>query len=192
MCIFGIFEGSFRFTVSSNLKAVSMFLYLVADVLDPPASILTILMRLSRLSVSFWELLYSDNFHYLRGSFRIFLYYLIRYTPSCSWWHWCSVPSWLNPAGSSDIALCQLCDSVCCFLLLLRSLFDGYRARKSIFDLLLLRGIYTSYLSESVWCTGYDDSREQRFCRTVRLTICLSYFSILNSVSIASRAFVSL
>ena len=99
MCIFGIFEGSFRFTVSSNLKAVSMFLYLVADVLDPPASILTILMRLSRLSVSFWELLYSDYFHYLRGSFRTFLYYLIRYTPSCSWWHWCSVPSWLISAG---------------------------------------------------------------------------------------------
>ena len=100
MCLFGIFEGSFRITVSSNLKAVSMFLYLVADVLDPPASILTILMRLCRLSVSFWELLYSDHFHFLRGSFRIFLYYLIRSAPSCSWWHWCSVPSWLIPAGS--------------------------------------------------------------------------------------------
>ena len=77
MCLFGIFEGSFRITVSSNLKAVSMFLYLVADVLDPPASILTILMRLCRLSVSFWELLYSDNFHYLRGSFRIFFFIIL-------------------------------------------------------------------------------------------------------------------
>ena len=60
--------------------------------------------RLScRLSVSLSEFLYSDYFHYLRGSFRIFLYYLIRYTSSCSWWHWCSVPSWLIPAASASV-----------------------------------------------------------------------------------------
>ena len=59
--------------------------------------------------------------------------------------------------------------------LLLRSSFDWYCARKTISDLLLLRGIYISYLSESERCTGYDDSREQRYCCTVRLTICLSY-----------------
>ena len=57
--------------------------------------------------------------------------------------------------------------------LLLRSC--EYCVRKSIADLLLLRGIYILSVSESERCTGYDDSREQRYCCTVRLTICLSY-----------------
>ena len=59
--------------------------------------------------------------------------------------------------------------------LLLRSLFDWYYARKLISALLLLRGIYISPLSESERCTGYDDSREQRYHCTVRLTISRSY-----------------
>ena len=65
MCLFGIFEGSFRITVSSNLKAVSMFLYLVADVLDPPASNL----RFSRGSAA--SQCRSGNF-YIRTIFIFF------------------------------------------------------------------------------------------------------------------------
>ena len=156
---------------------------------------LTILMRplsvvfsrLScRLSVSFSELLYSDHFHYLRGSFRTFRHHLIRYTSSCSWWHWCSVPSWLISAGINvRILAFYFRYRPTSFLrfnmllpLLLRSLFNCYCARKSISDLLLLRGIYISYMSESERCTGYDDSREQRYCCTVRLTKCLTYFTL--------------
>ena len=60
--------------------------------------------------------------------------------------------------------------------LLLRSC--DYCVWKSIADLLLLRGIYIPSVSESERCTGYDDSREQRYCCTVRLTICFSYFLI--------------
>ena len=75
-------------------KAVSELLYLPPGRgrLGPTRFHLTILTRFCRLSVSFSELLYSDNFHYLRGSFRIFLNYLIRYTSRCSKGHWCSVP----------------------------------------------------------------------------------------------------
>ena len=57
-------------------------------------------------------------------------------------------PGWILCSNicvsTSDIALCQLCDSLFRFQLLLRSLSDGYRARKLIFDLLLLRGSHIS------------------------------------------------
>ena len=57
---------------------------------------------MSPLSVDFGMFI-RTIFIYLRGSFRTFRHYLIRYTSSCSWWHWCSVPSWLIPAASASV-----------------------------------------------------------------------------------------
>ena len=58
-------------------------------------------------------------------------------------------PGWILCSNlcvfTSDIALCQLYHSICYFQLLLRSFSDGYRARKLIIDLLLLRGLISLY-----------------------------------------------
>ena len=151
MCIF---EGSFRITAGSKLQAVSVFLYSVAVGTSwaHPSPSNDSHAALPPLSVVFGTFIFGPfslssrifpDFSLLSYSLYIKLLMVALVFRSEL-----AYPGWILRSNICvsilDIALCQLCDSICCFLLLLRSFSDGYRARKSIFDLLLLRGSHIS------------------------------------------------